>query len=214
MNYRMGLTAASRFLVLVGLAVWIGGLIFLGAVAAPLTFKVARANHSGILAPQIVGAMVTRFNLVTYVCGVLLLLGWLGESLSQGVTSGLSRKLWGLQGLCSGVMLLIALYAGLVMMPRLNGLQQRMLPQLARASTISATTTNPDLSPAEQALKAEFDTGHQRYQQVSMVAWWLGVITLLSVCVRTSLARAREGVIAEREVAAESFRRGSLVGEQ
>jgi|GEM_PF-5795910 len=117
MNYRIGLTAACRFLVLVGLAFWIGGLVFLGAVAAPLTFKIARAHHSGILAPQMVGAMVTRFNIVTYVCGALLLMGWLGENLSQGVSAGLRRKLWGVQGLCSGLMLLIALYAGLVMMP-------------------------------------------------------------------------------------------------
>lgn len=177
------LIAASRFLVLIGLAFWLGGLVFLGAVAAPLLFQFCRAHHIAVLAPQIVGAMVTRFNIVTYVCGVLIVLGWLGES---GLRAG--RKLWWTQGICSMLMLLIALYSGLVLMPRLNTLQAQLLPKLVRAgvTTFSAVEESAvPLNSQDAALKATFDAVHQNYQQIAMLAWWLGILTLLALAVRT-----------------------------
>lgn len=189
MQSRTWLVAGSRCLVLVGLAFWLGGLVFLGAVAAPLIFQFCRAHHVAILAPQMVGAMVTRFNLVTYVCGVLLVLGWLGEAGGRAV--GASRKLWWTQGVCSTLMLLIALSSGLVLMPRLHVLQAQLLPQLARTGLTTPASPTLGLNPREAALKATFDAAHQHYQQIAMVAWWLGVVTLLALAVRTTLAEER-----------------------
>ncbi len=68
---------ALRYAALLTLVIWIGGLVILGAVAAPAIFDVlsARAGADGrLLAGAVFGETLRRFHLVTYGAAALLLL--------------------------------------------------------------------------------------------------------------------------------------------
>jgi uncharacterized membrane protein len=56
---------ALRYAALLAVAVWLGGLLVLGAIAAPSTFDVTAARHVSndrILAGAIFGEMLKRFH--------------------------------------------------------------------------------------------------------------------------------------------------------
>lgn len=75
---------ALRYASLLALAVWIGGLFVIGAVAAPSAFDVAAA-HDGSDGRMVAGAMVgealRRFHLVSYACAALMILSLLGRAI-------------------------------------------------------------------------------------------------------------------------------------
>lgn len=67
---------ALRYVYVVALAIWVGGLITLGSIVAPSAFavlepEVGAAQQS--LAAMLVGEVLRRFHLVGYVAGALLL---------------------------------------------------------------------------------------------------------------------------------------------
>jgi hypothetical protein len=65
---------ALRYAGLVGLTVWVGGLLALGAIAAPSIFDVVAARHVAdgrALAGAIFGETLRRFHLLSYVCGAI-----------------------------------------------------------------------------------------------------------------------------------------------
>lgn len=169
------LLIVARFLGLLGLGLWLGGLAFFGAMAAPAMFKISRAAGVGELAPQMVGVMLARFNSVMYACGVFLLLAWLVEPLCGAVRAGASRTLWWIQGLCSIAMLAIAIYLGTVLMPQLTRLQRDVRP-----STTTATRQ-------ANAAKARFDALHTGYSGWAAVTLYLGLAALLTTTWRFTI---------------------------
>lgn len=173
---KFALVIATRFLGLLGLGIWLGGLAFFGAMAAPAMFKISRAAGVGELAPQMVGVMLSRFNYVMYGCGVLLLLSWLIEPLCGAVRDGASRTLWWIQGACSIAMLAIAIYLGTVMMPQLTRLQSQVKP--------GATTVN---ARPGSAAKARFDNLHGGYSGLAAVTIYLGFAALLATTWRFTI---------------------------
>ena len=73
-----------RFVYLLGLAVWMGGLITLAATVAPTAFEVlqARLPDTGrTLAGALFGAMLGRFHLVAGACGLAMLACLVGMAL-------------------------------------------------------------------------------------------------------------------------------------
>jgi hypothetical protein len=70
---------ALRYVGVVALTLWVGGLLVLGGIAAPSIFEVLAARQvpglSGdrVLAGAIFGEVLRRFHLLTYLCGVVLL---------------------------------------------------------------------------------------------------------------------------------------------
>jgi len=67
---------ALRYVGLIALTVWIGGLLVLGAIGAPAIFGVVDARHVAegrALAGAIFGEAFRRFTLVSYGCGALVL---------------------------------------------------------------------------------------------------------------------------------------------
>ena len=67
---------ALRYVGVVALTLWIGGLLVLGAIAAPSIFEVLAARQlpgDRVLAGAIFGEVLRRFHLLTYFCGVVLL---------------------------------------------------------------------------------------------------------------------------------------------
>jgi hypothetical protein len=61
---------------LLGLVIWLGGLVVLTGITAPAAFAVlqARVPEDGrVLAGAVFGAVLDRFHLVSYVCGALMI---------------------------------------------------------------------------------------------------------------------------------------------
>jgi hypothetical protein len=68
---------ALRYVALLALVVWIGGLVGIGAIAAPATFDVMAWRHvpeGRVLAGAVFGEIFRRFQLVAYAAGTTLLL--------------------------------------------------------------------------------------------------------------------------------------------
>jgi hypothetical protein len=68
---------ALRYAALLTLVIWIGGLVALGAIAAPAIFDVLSAYQAAdgrLLAGAVFGETLRRFHLVTYAAGGLLVL--------------------------------------------------------------------------------------------------------------------------------------------
>jgi GAF domain-containing protein len=73
-NERMALL---RYVAVLALVIWVGGLVALGAIAAPVAFDVTAARHlpdSRLVAGALFGEMLRRFTLVSYAAGGVLLL--------------------------------------------------------------------------------------------------------------------------------------------
>jgi hypothetical protein len=171
--------AGARFLTLLGLAVWLGGLAFVG-VAAPAVFELNRA-----LGPQAVGAMLARFTPMMYGCGALMLLGWALERLRRGEIHSANERLWWAQGIGTAAMLIITLYLGRAVMPEINATQPPRSSVAARTQAAPPRTNAP--TPTAKTLKARFDAAHERYTQLTKVTVLLGMATLLLLCLRLSV---------------------------
>ena len=155
----------ARILVILALALWIGGLTFFGALAAPAMFKIARAAGHGELAPQMVALMLARFGFVTYACSAFLLLGWLAEKFSGALRDRKDQIWWTVQGAASLAMLGIALYLNQTLMPQIQSLQAKL---------------------NDPASKAIFDAAHERYSSVAAIALYLGLLVLIALIWRIS----------------------------
>jgi hypothetical protein len=68
---------ALRYVALLTLVIWVGGLLALGGIAAPSTFDVLAARQiadARLLAGALVGEMLRRFEWIAYGAGIVLLL--------------------------------------------------------------------------------------------------------------------------------------------
>jgi hypothetical protein len=67
---------AIRYAALLALVVWLGGMIMLGLLVAPSTFRVLQAADPAagrLLAGSLFGEILRHFHLVAYVCGFIIL---------------------------------------------------------------------------------------------------------------------------------------------
>ncbi len=130
----MPLMLALRYAYLLGLAIWLGGMIVLGAVVAPALFVALEAGDpvSGrALAGTAFGEILRRFHPITYACGALMLLSLAGEMLlgSRPV------RAWVRLGLI-GTMLVLSLYSGVWLSAEIEHLQRELQ---APVTTLDAT---------------------------------------------------------------------------
>jgi hypothetical protein len=129
--------------------------------------------------------MLSRFSVVTYVCGGLMLLGWLMERYVANGVPRRSRPSWWAQGAFTVAMLSIALYLGQVLMPQIKELQR----DLRKPSTIIGLLGDRLLKKRGDAAvesRTDFDLAHNRYSQMSQVTVYLGLATLFLFCWRVS----------------------------
>ena len=113
---------ALRYAALVALVVWMGGLLALGAIAAPSAFDVlqVRVPDGGrVLAGAVFGETLRRFTLLEYACGVLLLL-----SLFARAILGPRPRRFAVRAALASLMLVATLASGLVVTPKIEGLQR------------------------------------------------------------------------------------------
>jgi uncharacterized membrane protein len=114
-----------RYVHVLALSVWLGGMAVLGGLVAPATFAVLDARMPGgdgrALAGVLFAQVLRRFHPVAYVCGAALLLTLLGMRIlgpkppQVGVRAGIVA-----------VMLALSLYSGLVLSPQIERMQSEV----------------------------------------------------------------------------------------
>ncbi len=112
---------ALRYVYVLALVVWLGGMLILGAVVAPTTFEILQADGGAQgreLAGAVFGAMLARFHYIAYAAGALLLLT-LGAMRVLGPRPAHS----GLRAMIVAVMLGVALYSGFVVLRQIDAVQ-------------------------------------------------------------------------------------------
>ncbi len=114
---------ALRYVAVVALVVWVGGLLALGAVAAPALFDVlgsqAIAGGGRLLAGAVFGEILRRFTLVTYAAGIVLL----GTLVVRAILGPRPRRFaW--RAAAATIMLATSAYAGIVVAGEIRELQR------------------------------------------------------------------------------------------
>lgn len=112
---------ALRYVYVLALVVWLGGMVILGAVVAPATFQVLQASAPATgreLAGAVFGAALARFHYVAYVAGGLLLV-----TLAAMRVLGPRPAHVGVRALIAALMLAVALYSGMVVLRQIDAVQ-------------------------------------------------------------------------------------------
>jgi hypothetical protein len=145
---------ALRYVYVLALVVWLGGMVVLGAIVAPTTFEVLQASApSGgrELAGQLFGATIARFHYVAYAAGGLLLI-----SLLAMAVLGPRPRHFLVRTIIIAAMLGVAIYSGLVVLGRIDRIQQEV-------------GTLPSRLPATDTRRVEFDGLHELATQLMML---------------------------------------------
>jgi uncharacterized membrane protein len=115
---------ALRYVALMALVTWLGGLVAIGVVAAPAVFDVTAARHAPdarLLAGAIVGDMLRRFEPISWAAGAVLLL----TLIARAVLGPRPRRLaW--RAALATLMLATSVYAGLVVRTHIERLQREI----------------------------------------------------------------------------------------
>jgi uncharacterized membrane protein len=136
---------ALRYVYVLALVVWLGGMVLLGAIVAPTTFEVLQASEpiaGRALAGDLFGAILGRFHYVAYAAGAVL---WL--TLAVMAVLGPRPASYAIRSAIIAVMLGVALYSGFIVLSRVDAIQR----EVGRL---------PSLLPAGDARRTEFDALH------------------------------------------------------
>jgi uncharacterized membrane protein len=145
---------ALRYVYVLALAVWLGGMVILGAVVAPTTFQVLQASEpttGRLLGGAVFGAVLARFHIFAYGAGALALLALTAMALLGPRPRGFAVR----SGIVA-LMLLVALYSGFVVLREVDAIQQEV-------------GGLPSSLPAHDARRIRFDELHQLSTQLMMV---------------------------------------------
>ena len=155
-----------RFATVLAIAVWIGGLLALGAIAAPAIFDVVALRlgpDSRLLSGAVFGEILKRFHPVTYGCGAVILL-----SLIIRAVLGPRPRRFAIRLTIAIVMLAAAMYSGMVLSSRIDRVQEQ----------IGATTAASSL-PADDPRRLEFGRLHGQSTLIQLVPLLGGVVLML-----------------------------------
>ena len=136
---------ALRYVYVLALVVWLGGMILLGVLVAPATFEVLQASEpitGRALAGDVFGAILARFHYVAYAAGGLLLVTLAAMALLGPRPAG-----YAVRSAVIAVMLAVALYSGLIVLDRVDAIQREV-------------GGLPSQLPAGDARRTEFDSLH------------------------------------------------------
>ena len=154
---------ALRYVYMLALVVWLGGMIVLGAIVAPATFQVLQASAPQIgrtLAGELFGVVLARFHYIAYGAAAVLLLTMAAMALLGPRPRGVAAR-----GVLVAVMLAVAVYSGVVVTGRINAIQRDV-------------GGLPSLLPADDARRVRFDELHALSTRLMMVNV-IGALALL-----------------------------------
>lgn len=110
-----------RYVGLLALTLWVGGLIVLGAIVAPSVFEVLAARHIAsdrLVAGAVFGEILRRYHLLSLVCGGVLL----STLILRGVM-GPRPILFAVRLVVAFLMLAATAYSGLIVAPAIERVQ-------------------------------------------------------------------------------------------
>jgi len=145
---------ALRYVYVLALVIWLGGMVVLGALVAPATFQVLQAGaaeNGRALAGELFGTLLERFHYVAYACGGVLLL-----SIGAMAVLGPRPRAFAVRLGLITVMLLVSLYSGLIVLRTIESVQ-------LEAGRL------PSLLPSGDPLRVRFDQLHQLATSLMMV---------------------------------------------
>jgi hypothetical protein len=157
------LMRALRYLYVLALVMWLGGMFTAGLIVAPTTFGVLEGwdpAKGRMLAGQVFGAVLSRFHLLAY-----------GAALVMVVVLTLQRllgprpKAYGIRVGLLGVMLAATFYSGSVLAPQIDQLQVEVNGPM---------TELPETDPR----RAAFDGAHRLSTMLFMATMVGGLILL------------------------------------
>jgi hypothetical protein len=156
-----------RFATVLAIAVWIGGLLALGAIAAPAIFDVLALRlgpDSRLVSGAVFGEILKRFHPVTYGCGAVILL-----SLIIRAVLGPRPRRFAIRLTIAAGMLAATMYSGMVLAGRIDRVQEQ----------IGITTAASSL-PANDPRRLEFGRLHGQSTLIQLVPLLGGVVLMLS----------------------------------
>lgn len=146
------LTAFFRWLELLGLALWVGGMVTLGALVAPTVFDTIQPVAS---AGEAMSVVFRKFNGgLVYVCIGLAAAGFLGHWAIARPKGASHRVKAGMLA----VMAAVGLYLGAVLGPRMQELRQIRMTD-----------------PSNTGAVVDFDRGHRRSETLFSINLLLGI---------------------------------------
>jgi len=113
-----------RYLYVLALVMWLGGMSIAGLVVAPTTFGVLEGWNPAtgrVLAGQVFGAILARMHLIAYVSGALMVIVLTVQRLL-----GPRPRSYGIRVGLLGLMLACTAYSGVLVAPRINNLQSEV----------------------------------------------------------------------------------------
>jgi uncharacterized membrane protein len=144
-----------RFVYLLALALWIGGMVFFSFMAAPSIFKVLPREEAG----KVVGDIFPKYYWQGLICGAIALM----TSMALGL-----RDRWNIllivRTIMIGVMILGILYAVIVLQPKVHAVKAQI-------------TSFESLAPTDP-LRLEFGRLHGRSFSINAAVLLLGVIVV------------------------------------
>jgi uncharacterized membrane protein len=154
---------AVRYVALMALVVWLGGMVILGLLVAPSTFGVLQMSdpaNGRMLAGAVFGTILRRFHYVAYACGAILYL-----SLFVMKFVGPPPQAFVVRAAIVFVMLLVALYSGVPVTRELEGIQKQAGGQVSRL-------------PETDERRVRFDQLHRRSTMLMTLNMGLGLVLL------------------------------------
>jgi uncharacterized membrane protein YhhN len=146
-----------RYLMLLSLVAWIGGLIFFAFVLAPTAFQVLPSTH---LAGNVVGRALGKLHWIAIVSGIVFLISSL---LYSRILDGASHA-FAMRNVLICVMLALTLVSQFWIIPRMDTLRAQV------ADFASVATDNP--------LRMQFDVLHAWSTRVESIVLLLGLIAI------------------------------------
>jgi hypothetical protein len=154
---------ALRYVYVLTLVVWLGGMVTLGALVAPTIFQVLQAQEpvaGRALAGQVFGAILASYHYAAYAAGAVLLL-----TLFLMRLLGPRPQAFGARAAIVAAMLITTLYSGVVVTRQIDAVQR---DAGAAASTL----------PANDTRRQRFDELHQLSVRL-MLLTMMGALVLL-----------------------------------
>jgi hypothetical protein len=155
-----------RFAAVAALAVWVGGLLVLGGIAAPAIFEVVASRHVAdgrMLSGAIFGEALRRFHLVSYACGAVIVVALL----TRAVLGPRPRR-FALRSAIAAIMLGASMYSGTVVSASIARVQQEIGPGTPASSL-----------PAGDPRRAQFGWLHGQSTGLQFIQLAGGLLLLL-----------------------------------
>ena len=161
-----------RYVYVLALTLWLGGMIVLGAVVAPSLFATLPAQdpeNGRALAGLAFGVVLARFHYLAYGAGALLVL-----SLTLMALLGPRPKGFAVRTGIAAAMLAVALYSGVFVLGEIGTIQREVA-----AAAPSITAALPSRLPAGDPRRIRFDQLHQLSTRLMMCTVLAALVLLV-----------------------------------